>query len=189
MREVGRHILDRTRSGDLEALRILLESLQCPIYQTVHRMVGRRFAADVEDITQEILIKILHSLGRFDPDRGVKFSTWIFTFVKNHCFDVLKKRRLETIPLESHDPHQAVLSLPEVENPAATVENEELVRHIEAAVASLPPEQRLAFVLRQYEGLAYDQIAAVLGCSQGTVKSRIHRAKDALRHRLTRYVG
>ena len=189
MREFDPSVVERARSGDLEAFREIVEAFQEPIYKTVYRLVGRRFARDVEDITQEIFVKIFRAIDQFDPERGVKLSTWIFTFVKNHCFDVLKKRRLETVSLEGSDDFRTGLSSADLTGPSDALANRELGDQIAAAVDKLPEEQRMAFILRQYEGLPYEEIARVMSCSEGTIKSRICRAKEALRYRLQRHVS
>ncbi len=185
-------VVARAREGDAEAFRSLLEAFEKPVFQTVHRLVGGRYPTEVEDITQDIFLKVFRSLTKFDEDRGVKFSTWIYTFVKNHCFDVLKKRRLPTLHLDPggpeddggprHDPDGAVAP------PPREVLDGELHDRIAAAVDRLPHDQRLVFVLRAYEGLDYREIAEVAACTEGTVKSRLYRAKEALRKSLRRYV-
>lgn len=190
MLDIDEGIIDRARSGDLDAFRVIIEAFERPIYCTVFRMVGSRFAADVEDICQEILIKVYRSLPTFDHQRGTKLSTWVFTFVKNHCFDVLKRRRLSVVSIDrGNDSVNHSVALVEGARPAVELEMGELRREIEAAVDKLPDEQRVTFVLREYEGMSYAEIAAILGCSEGTVKSRLSRAKDTLRHLMRKYVS
>jgi RNA polymerase sigma-70 factor (ECF subfamily) len=182
--------IDRARAGDQDACRDIIETLHRPVIATIYRFLGSRFRAEIEDIAQDVFLKVFRSIERFDPERGVKFSTWVYTFVRNHCFDVLKKRRLRTVSItpreddtrgfEPDDPAQ-----PE---PGESAVNVELGRKIEEALAGIGEDQRMAFVLREYEGLDYGTIAQVLGVSEGTVKSRIHRAKEALRIRLSPYL-
>lgn len=192
MVDVPDGVVTRARQGDVEAFRALLEAFEKPIFQTVYRLVGGRFPNEVEDITQDIFLKIFRSLDKFDADRGVKFSTWIYTFVKNHCFDVLKKRRVSMVPLDPGGPNDdgGPRHQPDAGSPTPGVEalNGELNRHIAGAVERLPADQRLVFVLRAYEGLDYREISQVAGCTEGTVKSRLYRAKEALRKNLRKYV-
>src|SRR5262245_24183025 len=190
MLDIDEVIIERARLGDLEAFRLIVEAFERPIYCTVFRMVGSRFAADVEDICQEVFLKIFRSLPSFDAQRGTKLSTWVFTFVKNHCFDVLKRRRLSVVSLEQGpDAFGHSSAMVEEVLPPEELEARELRREIETAVNKLPEDQRLTFVLREYEGLSYTEIAEVLGCSQGTVKSRLSRAKDTLRSLMRKYVS
>lgn len=192
MVELSNEIVARARDGDADAYREILAAFERPIFQTVYRLVGGRFPNDIEDIAQEIFLKVFRALDRFEPDRGVKFSTWVYTFVKNHCFDVLKKRRLQTVALEDRrGPGDSEGSI-EVEGdafePSAHAIGDELAAQVSAAISELPDDQRLTFVLREYEALDYKEIAAISNCSEGTVKSRLHRAKEALRHALRRHL-
>lgn len=192
MVDISDAAVERARAGDPEAFRTVVKAFQRPIYQTVFRLVGGRFPADIEDITQDIFLKIYRALPRFDPDRGVKFSTWIYTFVKNHCFDVLKKRRLQTVYLDSGRSEDDSGPKHDLEGPGREpgdeVEQSEVSKRIQEAVAKLPEDQRIVFVLREYQGLDYREISHVAGCNEGTVKSRLYRAKEALRQSLRRYV-
>src|SRR5690606_268993 len=169
--------------------RQILEALHRPVIATIYRFLGSRFRSEVEDIAQDVFLKIFRSIERFDPERGVKFTTWVYTFVRNHCFDVLKKRRVPTVSMTPRDDDAPIEPLDtHATTPEERAENHELGRKIEEALALLGPDQRLAFVLREYEGLDYAAIAQVTGVSEGTVKSRIHRAKENLRDRLEPYV-
>ena len=130
-------------TGDPEASRRLVEALHRPILAVVHRFVGRRFAEDVEDIAQDIFLKIFRAIDRFDPQRGVKFTTWVFTFVKNHCFDVLKKRRIPTVSMDGQagkeDESSWELEDASDRKPVGEALNSELGERIEAAIQELSP--------------------------------------------------
>jgi RNA polymerase sigma-70 factor (ECF subfamily) len=184
-------LVARAQAGDDDAIRALIERLHRPVLATVHRFLGSRFRADVEDVAQEIFLKVFRAIERFDPARGVKFTTWVYTFVRNHCFDVLKRRRLLTVPLAGGDADDRPIDPADEHSPEGPreISNQELGQQIEQALDALGPDQRLAFVLREYEGLDYARIAEITEVSEGTVKSRIHRAKEALRKQLTPYVG
>lgn len=175
----------RAQAGDELACRTVVEALHRPVIATIHRFLGRRYVADVEDIAQEVFLKVFRSLHRFEPERGVKFSTWVYTFVRNHCFDVLKKRNVPTASIQANDGERSLeLPDPRGRNPDARLSNDELGDQIEAALQALNEQQRMVFILREFEGLDYNSIADVLGVSEGTVKSRLHRAKEAMRERL-----
>jgi RNA polymerase sigma-70 factor (ECF subfamily) len=190
MIELSNEVVARAREGDETAFREILAAFERPIFHTVFRLVGGRFPNEVEDIAQDVFLKIFRSLDRFDPERGVRFSTWVYTFVKNHCFDVLKKRRLATVRFERSGIDGETAFEPESVAPSPTdhVIGGELAQRVAVAIDRLPDDQRLAFVLREYQGLDYREIAAIAECSEGTVKSRLHRAKQALRHALRTYV-
>ena len=192
MVDISDDIVRRARDGDVDAFRSVLEVFEKPVFQTVYRLVGGRFPNDVEDVTQDLFLKIFRSLPRFDPDRGVKFSTWIYTFVKNHCFDVLKKRRLQVVSYDGTDrsgDSESRLELPsDAAEPGDLSLRCELGRRNQEAVDQQPYDQRVAFVLREFQGLDYREIGQIVECSGGTVKSRLYRAKEALRGSLRKYV-
>ena len=189
MEEVSRETIERARKGDVEAFRLIVSIYQKPVVSAVYRFAGSRLGQEAEDIAQEIFVKVFRSIHRFDFSRQTRFSTWVFTFVRNHCYDVLKKRQLPVQSLEAAAGDGAVPELPAGgPRPSRLLLNDELGAHIENAVLKLPAEQRLAFILREYEGLGYSEIAQILDCSIGTVKSRIHRAKEALRSHLQDYL-
>jgi RNA polymerase sigma-70 factor, ECF subfamily len=188
--ELTNDIILRARNGDQDACRVLIEALHRPVIATIFRFLGPRWRHEIEDLAQEVFLKIFRSLDRFDPQRA-KFTTWVYTFVRNHCYDVLKKRRVATTSLTStFDGDEKQQDVPDGRElrPAEEAENAELGRKIGEALAELGEDQRMVFVLREYEGLDYAAIADVTGVSEGTVKSRLHRAKEALRHRLEPYL-
>ncbi|MBK8976880.1 MAG: sigma-70 family RNA polymerase sigma factor [Planctomycetes bacterium] len=189
MNDIEPQVIARAQAGEDDACRIIIERLHRPLLATVHRFLGSRFRAEVEDLTQEVFVKIFRAIERFDGSRGVKFTTWAYTFVRNHCFDFLKRRRLTTVPFAVDDDERTFEPADQgAAEPRSAAENQELGRKIEEALQTLGPDQRLAFVLREYEGLDYGAIAEVTGVSEGTVKSRLHRAKEALRERLSPYL-
>jgi len=175
--------------GDQAACAAVVEALQRPVIATIFRFLGPRYRRDVEDLAQEVFLKVFRAIGKFDPQRA-KFTTWVFTFVRNHCFDVLKRRRLPTSSLHAVDPDQPGRDFADRRElvPTASAENQELGRRIGEALALLGEDQRMVFILREYEGLDYGEIAGVTGVSEGTVKSRLFRAKESLRQQLEPYL-
>ncbi len=177
--------------GEPDATGHVVEALRRPVLAWIHRLLGQGFAHEVEDIGQDVLLKIVRNLHRFDPQRGVKLTTWVFTIVKNHCFDLFKKRRLKTFSFAANAEGEAARHEPEAvheREPLDWVANTELGRQIDHALESLAPNHRKVFLLREYEGLEYSAIARLTGMPEGTVKSQLHRAKEALRGRLTAYL-
>lgn len=188
--ELPDSLVFRARDGDDDAARSLVELLHRPILGVCHRFLGPRFREQIEDIAQDVFLKIFRALPQFDPSRA-RFTTWVYTFVRNHCFDVLKKRRLPTsslTPVDGEDTQRELRDDRE-RSPGRTLENRELGDKIQQAIQALGEDQRMVFVLREYEGLDYAAIAVATGVSEGTVKSRLFRAKEALRARLEPWLG
>ncbi|MEQ1630864.1 MAG: sigma-70 family RNA polymerase sigma factor [Planctomycetota bacterium] len=190
MIELPDSLVFRARDGDDEAARSLVELLHRPILGVCHRFLGPRFREQIEDIAQDVFLKIFRALPQFDPSRA-RFTTWVYTFVRNHCFDVLKKRRLPTSSLSPVDADDTDRELRDdrERSPGRNLENRELGDRIQQAIQALGEDQRMVFVLREYEGLDYAAIAVATGVSEGTVKSRLFRAKEALRARLEPWLG
>ena len=167
-------------AGSPTAFRDLVLRYQRPVYSLVLRMV--REPALAEDLAQEVFVKAHRALASFDPQR--KFSSWLFKIAHNATIDHLRRREVTTVPLETPGKEGVDLlaRLPAVgaETPAAAVERRDLGRAIQRAVADLRPEYREVFLLRFQEGLAYDEIAEVMGLPLGTVKTHLHRARKAL---------
>jgi len=181
--------VQRAQRGDEAASREIVEALHRPILATIYRFLGPRWHRDVEDLAQEVFLKVFRALDRFDPERA-KFTTWVYTFVRNHCYDVLKRRRLPTASLDEQPEDGPRRDLPDRRElqPSHDAENTELGRVIGEALATLGEDQRMVFVLREYEDLGYGEIAAITGVSEGTVKSRLFRAKESLRAHLAPYL-
>ncbi|MFY9342697.1 MAG: sigma-70 family RNA polymerase sigma factor [Planctomycetota bacterium] len=189
MTEITADIVQAARAGDEAASRTIVEALQRPVIATIFRFLGAGWRREIEDIAQEVFLKVFRALASFDPARA-KFTTWVYTFVRNHCYDVLKRRRLPTTSLHAvaaDEPARDVTDRRELQ-PAGHAENQELGRAIGEALAGLGEDQRMVFVLREYENLDYREIAEITGVNEGTVKSRLFRAKEALRERLSPYL-
>ena len=164
--------LARARAGDEGALTALVDRYQRRVYALIARMlVGR--ASQVEDLAQEVFVKVLIGLPRFDPRGPAKLSSWILTVATRACLDVLKSKRppVEELPE----------SLPSPSDPEGETAQRQMGRRVEAAMARLPEDMRAVIVLRAYHDFDYDEIAAALGVEVGTVKSRLGRARVALK--------
>lgn len=189
MTDIQASTVEAARRGDEAASRQIVEALHRPVLATIFRFLGPRWRRDVEDLAQEVFLKVFRALDRFDPDRA-KFTTWVYTFVRNHCYDVLKRRRVPTSSLDEQPEDGPRRDLPDRRElqPTHDAENSELGRVIGEALATLGEDQRMVFVLREYEDLDYREIAAITGVSEGTVKSRLFRAKESLRAQLAPYL-
>ncbi len=176
-------LIDRSRQGDLDSFNRLVEHYQRAVYNLCLRMLAAPQAA--EDATQDAFIAAYRSLRSF---RGGSFRAWLFRIAANASYDELRRRRARPtvsldVPLgESERP----LDIP---HPGPTLDEHaqrlELARCLQEALAALPPDQRLAVILCDVQGLSYEEIAQVTGASLGTVKSRISRARARLRDLLT----
>lgn len=168
--------------GSQDAYHELVRRFQRPVFALVVRMVRDRPTA--EDLTQEAFVKAFRSLDGYDPGR--KFSSWLFKIAHNATIDHLRRRELDTVPLEaSPDDGESpgldrVLSDPGGRGTDLEVGRSELAAALEAAVAELRPEYREIVVLRFSEGLAYQDIAEVMDLPMGTVKTYLHRARKEL---------
>lgn len=151
-------LVARLAEGEEAALAELLRRYQTPLSHFIYRQTGGR---DVEDLFQETWIRVARSAGRFDPAK--RFSTWLFQIAVNLCRDWHRRR----------PPEPSTTSAPAPVTGTAHVE-----ARIDAArlLATLPELQREVVVLRYYQDLSEEEVARIVGCPKGTVKSRLHNA-------------
>ncbi len=167
--------------GSARAKRALVDRYQRPVLALVARMLrGHGDSGLVEDVAQETFLRVFRALPRFDRNGPARLSTWILTIASHRTIDELRRRRLDTRPLES----PAAGHLAAQARADETAERRMLARVIEQAVEDLAPEYRAAFILREYHGLEYAEIATSLCIDLGTVKSRLNRARRRLREAL-----
>lgn len=172
-------LVERSQSGDLDAFNALVLAYQGQVYNLCLRMLGSPQAA--EDAAQEAFIAAYRAVPRF---RGGRFRAWLLRIAANACYDELRRRRSRPqVPLEAPaDDERPRAELPASDEPLEQrAERLELARCLQEGLASLPPDQRLAVILRDVQGLAYEEVAEATGASLGTVKSRISRGRAALR--------
>ena len=165
----------RAVRGEDAARRALVEMYQARVFALISRMLAGRGRATTEDVAQEAFLHVFRQLPRFDMAGAAKLSTWILTIAARRAIDELRRRRPAL--------------LPELERAGGTRPDDRALRRevlaaIEGALAELSPELRAAFLLREYHGLEYVEIARALEIDLGTVKSRLSRARAALRQRL-----
>ena len=152
-------------SGDGESLGELCLRYERPLFQFLHRHTGGR---DVEDLYQETWLRAVRAAAHFDPSR--RFSTWLFQIAVNLCRD--RWRRAGEEPLDG---------VPEpVAQGAGTTDVTEAALDVRRLLAALPEAQRSAVLLRYYHDLSEEEVAEILGCPRGTVKSRLHQAMARL---------
>lgn len=173
--ELDELTLRRAARGEADAARRLVELYQVRVFALVSRMLAGRGRAAVEDAAQDTFLHVFRRLGGFDPGGPARLSTWILTIAARRAIDELRRPRPSLLPEldragDSRADDRAI--------------RRELAQAIEAALHDLSPELRAAFLLREYHGLEYAEIAEALGVELGTVKSRLARARAALRERL-----
>ena len=172
-----REVIEACQRGDWDAFRLLFEAQKDRVYSIALRYCGDQSAA--MDIAQETFLKLFSSIQDF---RGnACFESWLYRIVVNRCLDHQRRGRRLMPFLEG------LLDI--VRAPAETVLQEllraEMEKDVQKIVQTLAPEQRIVVVLRYTEGLAYEEIAEILGCSAGTVASRLNRAHKVLERRLS----
>jgi RNA polymerase sigma-70 factor (ECF subfamily) len=173
-------LLDRARHGDAAAFEALLAPVMQPAYALAARLLGDRQLA--EDVLQDALVKAFTGIRGFRGE--ARFSTWIFRIVHNACTDALRyqARRPRAAQERRADPEGPA---PEPVDGAPGPEDVVMERQgraaLLAAIQGLAPEFRAAVLLRDVQGLSYEEVAAITGQNLGTVKSRLHRARAALR--------
>ncbi|MEM6989526.1 MAG: sigma-70 family RNA polymerase sigma factor [Myxococcota bacterium] len=178
-RAPDRVLVALARDGDRAACRLLIERHEAAVGALLQRLLhGSGLASSSEDLAQETFLRVFKALDRFDPDGPAQLSTWMLTIATRLGLQAIARRRLATAPLDE----SAVASTwPQQE---AAAEGARLGERIAAAVGALAPSYRAAFVLREYHGLDYQEIAEALDVDLGTVKSRLSRARKALRRAL-----
>ena len=167
-----------SRKGDFQAFEVLVRRYRNEVFALAYHFVRNR--EEAWDISQEVFIKAHRAVGRFRKEGA--FKHWLMRITANQCKDFLKKRRLSTVPFE--DTWAAANAPSGNPGPDGSLAARELGEAIVEALNALPDKHRTAFVLREFEGLSYDDMARVMGCSMGTVMSRLHHARKKLSKKL-----
>ena len=171
--------------GDTGSFRRLVERHQQMVIGTVARMIG---SADAEDLAQQVFINVWKSAPRWRPE--ARFTTWLMTITKRLVFNESRRRtRSRLLPqTQSYEEIRVPERVDRGPLPDELLQQRELSLAIEKAMALLPEKERLAVVLRQQEGMPYEEIATVLGVSVPAVKSLLFRARNSLKQRLANHL-
>jgi RNA polymerase sigma-70 factor (ECF subfamily) len=177
------------QGGDLRAFEQLFHQYQRGIYNTIFQIV--RSESDAADLTQDVFVRAYRALPRLQTPEA--FVSWLYRIAvnlsRNHLRDAARART-ESLEYNSDDPEGG--GQREIADtsgdPAALAQSGDTARHVRQAIATLSPDHRTVVTLHHLEGMPVEQIAAIMNCSVGTVKSRLSRARDHLRRKLTPYV-
>ncbi len=188
-RSVDQELVARVQKGDKSAFDLLVRKYQHKIAKLISRYVYDR--AEVEDVTQEAFIKAYRAMAGFRGESA--FYTWLYRIAINTAKNYLvsQGRRLPTTDIESEEAEQSAEGsvLREIATPEHSLLTSEIAQTVTAAMDALPEDLRTAITLREIEGLSYDEIAAVMDCPIGTVRSRIFRAREAIDKQLKPLLG
>jgi RNA polymerase sigma-70 factor (ECF subfamily) len=191
MSELERSLLRRLKERDERAFRELVETHRDRVYNITFRMLGNR--AEAEDVAQEVFIAVFKTIQDFRAES--KFSTWLYRIAVNHCKNRIKylsrrhDRDREEIDESQHGPGiNGTIGGPLPSSPQKALESAQMEKLMQDAIANLEDDQRIVVVLRDVEDLSIEEICEITGLPDGTVKSRLHRARLVLRKRLQRHV-
>ena len=184
-----RDLVARARGRDMAAYDELIRRYQRKIYQLVYNMTSNR--EDAEDLVQDVFVKAYSALERFKGDSS--FYTWIYRIAVNRAINYLKKRKRNTA-MSLDDIDQGVerdpnfVALQSRESPVRDATLSELQKKLNEALQALSENHRAVVVLHDIQGIQHDEIARMLKCSPGTVRSRLFYARQELQKQLTEFV-
>ena len=191
MSELERSLLRRLRDRDERAFRELVNEHRDRVFNITYRMLGNR--AEAEDVAQEVFIAVFKTIDQFREES--KFSTWLYRVTVNHCKNRIKylarrhDRDRDELDETSHQQNGATLGAPiRAAQPDRALEGAQMERLLQEAIGNLDDDHRIVVVLRDVEDLSIEEICEITGLPDGTVKSRLHRARLALRKKLQRHV-
>ena len=176
---VDEQLVERAQAGDRRAFELLVRKYQYKIVQLVGRLVGD---ADAPDVAQETFIKAWRAMNGFRGQSA--FYTWLYRIgintAKNHLVARGRRPSNQDIDVEEAEQFGHTEHMSDVDTPEAMLLSEEIKQKVTETIAKLPPDLRQAITLRELEGLSYEEIAEVMDCPIGTVRSRIFRAREAI---------
>lgn len=181
-------LVEKCRRGESQAFDQLVIKYQKRIFNLTYRMLGNYEEAN--DLAQETFIRAYKKLGSFRKEAS--FYTWLYRLASNLCKNKLRQwQRQGQFQTQSlHNPvgdgQRELINCisDQTDGPDKILEKKDLEQCVQRAIDSLQEDHRLVVILRDIQGLSYQEVAAILGCQEGTVKSRLHRARDELKERL-----
>lgn len=182
--DVDLELIKRAQQGDRRAFDLLVKKYQNRIVQLINRYV--KDPAEALDIAQETFLKAYRALPSFRGDSA--FYTWLYRIAintaKNHLSARARRPSESEVELSESEQFEMETRLRDEETPEEILMSEEVAQAVKEAIEALPEELKTAIILRELEGLSYEEIAQVMGCPVGTVRSRIFRAREAIDRRL-----
>ena len=174
---ISGQVIEACQQGDRAAFELLFETYKDKVFSiAVYSSGGDRSVAD--DVTQQIFLKLFTAIRQFRGDS--EFTTWLYRLVVNACLDERRRRR-RLVPM----PETVTMKNPSDKKPQEKqYARREVSEAVQAAIGELKPKFRLPILLKYIEGLSYEEIASVMGCSKGTVASRLNRGHSQLAKRL-----
>jgi RNA polymerase sigma-70 factor (ECF subfamily) len=184
-REIDQQLVERVQRGDKQAFELLVEKYQRKLARLLSRLI--RDPGEVEDVTQEAFIKAYRALPSFRGDSA--FYTWLYRIgintAKNYLVAMGRRAPTSTdVEAEEAEGQEGGELLRDINTPESLLLTKEIGNTVNAAIESLPEELRSAIQLRELEGMSYEEIAKLMDCPIGTVRSRIFRAREAIAERL-----
>lgn len=189
-REIDQQLVERVQNGDKHAFDLLVAKYQRKLTRLLSQFV--RDPAEVEDVTQEAFIKAYRALPAFRGDSA--FYTWLYRIGINTAKNYLvsqgrKAATLQGIDTEDAENFEESGVLREMDTPESELMSKQIAQTVNQTLEQLPEELRTAIILREIEGLSYDEIAKIMECPIGTVRSRIFRAREAISEELRPLLG
>ena len=187
--KIDQLLVERVQKGEKHAFDLLIQKYQHRIVSLVSRYVSD--SAEAQDVAQEAFIKAYRAIGRFRGDSA--FYTWLYRIAINTAKNwiVAKNRRPPASDIDAADAEQYGMSprLTETSTPENEMMREEIERTVYGTIAELPEDLRTAIMLREMDGMSYEEIAVTMECPIGTVRSRIFRAREAIDAKLKPLIG
>jgi RNA polymerase sigma-70 factor (ECF subfamily) len=181
--EITERVIEACQQGDREAFRLLFETYQDRVY-SISLYYFKGDEAIAKDVTQQVFLKLIRKIEQFQ--RHAEFTTWLYRLVVNACMDEQRKRR-RFLPIG--DGFEMGRQGAEKSSQEERFARVELADSVKRAIGELKPKLRLPILLKYVEGLSYEEMAGVLGCSKGTIASRLNRGHKILARRLEHLRG
>jgi RNA polymerase sigma-70 factor (ECF subfamily) len=182
--QLDEELVLRVQQGDKKAYDLLVLKYQHKIIQLVNRYL--KDPSEAQDVAQEAFIKAYRALGSFRGDSA--FYTWLYRIAintaKNYLVSRSRRNSNYEVDIQDAEVFENAPQLQGMETPERLLLNQDIVDTIKSAIDSLPEEMRMAIMLREFEGMSYEEIAEAMDCPVGTVRSRIFRAREAIDSKL-----